>query len=591
MALGSIQFGGLASGLPPDMVDQLMKAKEYRLKSLSRDKDFFTSQKASYSELESLLSSLSSTANTLQDDSSFSPHTATSSDEDVLEVSADSSAVAGTHTIAVSRLATSNTIMTGSGVTDSSDTLSAVTTFSFDYNGQNYTNADFGIAAGDDLATIASRIGSYEFTDADGNTEDGISASVLYDGSNYRLVLTAIDQGAQSRNSDGTTNTTRIENLSIDMTFNGGAVYDTTTATTGTSTSFTLGAGVTSSTDTVSAVGAIPLTFDYNGVTYEHGDEFTISVGDTLDDIATAINSIGAAGLQAQVVNDGTNNRLVIEGTSSISNFDSDFTFTSAGNFTDANFVGGYFTTAEGQDAKLTVDGLSNIYSSENTVDDVLPGVTMVVKEVTSSDITVTIANDTDTLKETLSSFTESYNAVIDYINDHKDDTLTGESVARSIISQMRSVLNTSTHKGDASGDVLTPFSILAEVGLRTNQKTGKISFDSDSLDDALDLNFNALTDLFTNTQTAVGTGNNAGLAYRMEDLIDSLTNSTSGALTGKSDGLQARIDRLDDSIEREQLRLEKVRERLTLKFANLEQLVNTMNGASGSLINTLGKM
>ena len=215
----------------------------------------------------------------------------------------------------------------------------------------------------------------------------------------------------------------------------------------------------------------------------------------------------------------------------------------------------------------------------------------MVVKEVTSSDITVTIANDTDTLKETLSTFTTSYNDVVDYINDHKDDTLTGESMARSIVSQMRSVLNTSTHKGDDSGNVLTPFSILAEMGLRTNQKTGKISFDSDSLDDALDSDFNALTNLFTNTQTAVGTDNNAGLAYRFEDLIDSLTNSTSGALTGKADGLQSRIDRLDDSIEREQLRLEKVRDRLTLKFANLEQLVNTMNGASGSLLSTLSKM
>ncbi len=361
MALGSIQFGGLASGLPPDMVDQLMKAQEYRLKSLNRDKDFFTNQKSTFSELESLLSSLSSTATTLQEDSTFAPHTASSSDEDVLEVTADSSAVAGTHTVAVSRLASSHTVMTGAGVTSETDTLASVATFSFDYNGQSYDNTDFLIAADDDLATIASRIGSFEFTDGSGDTEDGISASVLYDGSNYRLVLAAKDQGAQTRNSDGTTATSRIENLTIDMTFNGGAVFDTTTATTGTSTSFTLGAGVTNSADTLSAVGGTPFTFTYGGTTYESGSSYTngvldgggtlfeVAVGDTLADIASSINGIGATNLQAQVINDGTNNRLVMEGSSSISAFDTDFTFTSAGNFTDANFVGGYFTTAERQ--------------------------------------------------------------------------------------------------------------------------------------------------------------------------------------------------------------------------------------------------
>ena len=600
MALGSIQFGGLASGLPPDMVDQLMGAQEYRLKSLNRDKDFFTKQKSSFSELKSKLSSLSSKATALQDDSTFAPHTATSSDTDKLTVTADSTAVAGTHSVSVTRLASSNTLMTTSGVTSSADTLSALSanTFSFDYNGNNYTNADFGIAAGDTLATIASKIGSHEY-DAGGTTEDGISASVLYDGTNYRLVLAAKDQGAQTRNADGTTAASRIENLSMDLAFDSGTAMNTTV---GSAFSFTIGStttgsGIKSASDTVSNI-ATNLRFTYNGVTYDSDPAtadtyFNLLVGDDLDAIATKINAIGAAGLQAQVINDGTNSVVAIEGSSTISGvaMSLDFTTAGAGAATAANSSGGYFQTAEGQDAKLTVDGLSNIYSSENTVSDVLPGVTMVVQEVTTSALTVTVANDTATLKETLNGFTKAYNDVVDYINNNKETTLRGESMARSVVSQMRSVLNTSTHKSDGSGSVLTPFSILAEMGLRTDQKTGKISFDGSSLDNALDTDFNALTALFTNTQTDVGVGNNAGLAYRFEDLIDNLTNSSSGALTGKSKGLDARIDRLKDSIERENLRLEKVREQLTLKFANLEQMVNSMNGASGSLLSTLSKM
>ncbi|MBF0348010.1 MAG: flagellar filament capping protein FliD [Magnetococcales bacterium] len=594
MALGNITFGGLASGLPSDMVDQLLQVEQKRLTSLKADKADVTKKKTALSELGSKLSALASTASSLQTESSWSPHTAASSDTDKVAVTASYKAVAGTHTLEVSRLASSQTMMTAAGVTDSEDTISAITDFSLSYNGVAYTNADFGIAVGDTMADVASKISSTDFGD-----DKGVSAGVLYDGSNYRLVLTAKDQGAQSRNSDGTTATTRLTGLTINMTWDtSGAAWDTTAATGNTAAVSSSTNAMTDSTATVT-VGTAALSFDYDdgtGVnTYNNGDEFTIAAGDTLSDIADRITNLNISGLKASVVSDGYQNRLVIDGSSAISNLTSNLEFANGGgtgvSSTISSVAWNAFQTDIGLDAKMKVDGLSNIYSSSNTVEDVLPGVTMTLKETTASAITVTVTDDTAALKTTLTSFTTSFNDVIDYINQNKAGALSGATLTRSIISQLRNELNSSTDKDDVSGNILSPFSILAEMGLRTDQKTGKISFDSDELDSALSSNFTVLSDLFTNTQTEVGANNSAGLAHRIEDLLDNITNSTTGSLTGVKDSVNARISNLEKSIEREEARLEKVREMLTKKFSNLEQLVNSMNSQGTALTSALGKL
>ena len=593
--MAGFSVGGLASGLPPDIVDQLMATKQARLQSYENDKGFFTNQKSAFGELETKLLNLSSVSETLQDESSWSPHTATSSDEDVISVTASSTSVSGTHQISVSQLASSNTLMSGGGVTDDTDTLSSINTFSFKYNGQSYTNADFGIAAGATLSDIANAIGSHDYEDANGSDEEGISASVLHDGTNYRLVLSAKDQGAYVRASDGTTSTSRIENLSVDLTWTtSGNTWDTSGVTD--SSSAVTGAGLTDATAKLSSVAAGVFSFTYGGVTYDLDgtgtqlklDGNVLDANSTLEDVSTA-NRQTVPDMTAIVINDGSNNLLIFDGSANskaISGITVNFSFSNGETVTTS--TAGFFQSDEGQDAKLSVDGLSNIYSSSNIVDEVLPGVTMVVNEVTASAISITVADDTTTLTETLDSFTTAYNGVVDYINSNKDTVFTGSTLARSIVSQMRSVINTSTHNDDLSGDVISPYSILAEMGLRTDQKTGKISFDSDTLSDALANNFTVLTDIFTNTQTEVGTGNNAGIAYRFEDLIDEMTDSSTGSLTGREDGLQSRIDSLVDSIERENRRLEQVRERLTAKFANLEQMVNSMNASGSALTSAL---
>jgi flagellar hook-associated protein 2 len=470
MALGSVTFGGLATGLPSDMVDQLMQAEQGRLINYQQQKSSYKTRESALSTLESKLSTLESKAVALQDSDSFKPHTASSSDESKMTVTADSSALAAIHSVEITQLATFDTWILddgdgaggGTGLSSETDvTLNAGSTFQFDYLGNTYDQDDFGITAGDSLEQIAERINSYDWPTG----EDGVSAGVMYDGSNYRLTLTS--------NASGTADA--LSNLGGTLNFDDGASIDV-------------------------------------------GTEF--------------YNSIAA------------------------------------------------------QDADMTVDGLTGITSTSNTVSDVIPGVTLELLEANpGTTIYATISNDTSALQETAEEFVSAFNSVIDYINAEKNKGLSSDSVVRSVIYQLRREVNTETN---VTGD----YSSLAAIGITTDEYTGKLSLDSSDFSAAVSDDFDAVAEIFTNTgSTGETDDDDAGLSYRIESYIEELTAFNTGSITVRQSGVSDRISRLDDRILSEQERLERVREQLTLKYSRLEQLVNSLNSQGGAMTAALSKL
>lgn len=483
MALGSVTFGGLASGLPSDIVDQMMQAEQIRLQSYSARKSEYQTEKSAFTTLSSKLLSLKSKMEDFQDVSNLSPKTSTSSDEDKMTVSASSTAMEGVHTIAIANLATYDThategISSSSLAWDETETTANGTAFQFTYQGKSFsfdgtgTDYSLGVTDGMTLANIAETINDFDFGDSavlNDEDEDGIAASIMFDGSNYRMVMTARNSGASN-------------NITInqgDLSFDDG-----------------LGVG----------------TFE------------TIDVANNVDTV--------------------------------------------------------------GLDASMTVNGVP-VTSSDNTVDDVIPGVTLTLLETTTTDLTININNDSEALKTTVQEFVDSYNDVISYINSEKSNSFSGESLVRSVIYQMRNELNSAT--SDTDGTSLTGYSRLASMGIETDS-SGKLSIDSSTWDDAVVEDYEGIINIFSNEMDTSGTGTE-GLAFRLEDLIDDLTQSSTGTIAAKTSGLDSRIDSVEDRMIREQTRLEKVRERMTLKFANLEQLMNNMNGSSGAMMQSLSNL
>ncbi|WP_193771204.1 flagellar filament capping protein FliD [Candidatus Magnetaquicoccus inordinatus] len=499
---GTISFGGLASGLPSDMVDQLMKAQQGQLTGYQTAKARLAEQKTTLASFKSKITDLTSKIATLQYSSSWAPHTVSSSDTNKLTATAGSAAISGSHSLHVARLATNDTWVLGdaslgssSGVASTSDSLTAGSNFTFTYNGVTYgTDANTsGFSSSDlegkTLTEIASLINNITYRAADGTAQDGVSASVMYDGSAYRLVMTARDSGMYGSGAAATSRITMGASSSLSF------------ASSGTLTSFN---------NTVAAQNAL-FKLDGVDVTSTTNSPTTALTGVTLQLLATT----GA-----------------------------------------------------------TVNGSGGVDTTGSTA------------------ISLSIANDTTTVKNNLNAFVESYNTVVKYVNDNREGSLAGVSLARTVVTQIRNALNTRTHKAGASSatDYLTR-SALAEFGLRTDSKTGLISFDSTSLDSALQNDYSGLASLFSNTQAQVGTGYNAGLAYRLKNILDGMTNSVTGSFTAQTNGLQSRMNRLDKDISRENSRLEKVRQQLTLKYSNLEQLVSQLNSAGSAMTSALSKL
>jgi flagellar hook-associated protein 2 len=153
-----------------------------------------------------------------------------------------------------------------------------------------------------------------------------------------------------------------------------------------------------------------------------------------------------------------------------------------------------------GNDAQITVDG-ATVTSSDNTVEDVLPGVTLSLLKAAASEPTITlnINRDIDAIMDNISDFVDKYNEVAAYISqqqtyDEDDETTGGVLFGDGTLSSVKSDL-TSTLIQTVSG-VSSEFSILGLVGINLDNE-GQLSIDTDTLQGYLETNFNDINSLF----------------------------------------------------------------------------------------------
>jgi flagellar hook-associated protein 2 len=151
------------------------------------------------------------------------------------------------------------------------------------------------------------------------------------------------------------------------------------------------------------------------------------------------------------------------------------------------------------QNATFKVDGVS-ISKSSNTVTDVIAGVTFALQKPAAS-TTLTVARDTQTVKNSVQAFVNAYNSVNKNLSDasaynaatQKGAILQGDSAVRNIQNQIRNTL-TSTLTG-LGGNL----SLLSQVGV-SFQKDGSLALDSTKLQSAIDNNFSDIPGLFAAT-------------------------------------------------------------------------------------------
>jgi len=306
-----------------------------------------------------------------------------------------------------------------------------------------------------------------------------------------------------------------------------------------------------------------------------------------LEGLAKRINLMNQ-GYKAQVVNDGSVNKLVVTGAVGS---DQGFSLSS----TDANLSFNSPPLQEASDARLNVDGIDYTRKT-NSITDILSGVTLDLRypSPTNTPATVSFTKDTSTLKTNLTALVTAYNdlnnIIVETTNpksklDTYGATLVGNSSVRMIQRQVRSVFfNASSTPG-------ATYKNLGQLGFSLDQ-TGVLSLDATKLDTALQSGLDDITKMFTGGYNNLSKYANlpAGIAG---DAVKTLTNllSPTGPLVTQTNNANTENTKFKDQLTQLQSRMDVLLARYQKQFAAMDDFVGSTNRQRTSLKSTFDGM
>ena len=208
------------------------------------------------------------------------------------------------------------------------------------------------------------------------------------------------------------------------------------------------------------------------------------STNNTLTGLRDAIND-GGMGLTASIIQTATSAYSLVVKSNSGSGNEMKITATEDSSNTGLSTFGfsTYASSKEtivGQDANLTIDGVT-VTRSSNTITDLIDGVQLEIKGTVSSAVTVNASYDETNALANMTSFVASLNTLNTKLseltnrglNGEVSGALAGDSIARSIQSRIRSMTTTPIEGYSTSSIYLTNFGI-------STQLDGSIAFDED---------------------------------------------------------------------------------------------------------------
>ncbi|MCP5224905.1 MAG: flagellar filament capping protein FliD [Thauera sp.] len=360
---------------------------------------------------------------------------------------------------------------------------------------------------------------------------------------------------------------------------------------TGASTSFTPTAGTAEAPTTVS------ITFGkMDGGSFVPGEAGAKSIdftGSTIEELRDAINK-GDLGVTASVIDNGTAKQLVVTGkktgaeqafqiggTAGLA-YDPSVAIDPENPTVPAGSNTSYVLQAS-QDARINVDGIT-VTRGSNTISDVLEGVTLTLTKETTAAASLSVAEDFGGARSAIDAFVKAHNdtqTTLKNLTNYNAETrtaatLTGDSSARSIQSQVRNLVG-----GALSG--LGDTTRLADIGI-TFDKDGKLTVDSSKLDAALKDPNRDVAAFFT------GSGDTKGLAATVSDGLKNFID-TGGLLAGRTEGLNASIKMIGKQREAFEARLESVQKRYQAQFTALDSTIASMTQTSNYLTQQLASL
>ncbi len=238
-------------------------------------------------------------------------------------------------------------------------------------------------------------------------------------------------------------------------------------------------------------------------------------------------------------------------------------------------------------DAKLTIDGVA-VVASENTVTDVVPGLTLNLKKVGES--SVTISSDVAAARKVMQDFVTAYNGALSAINDatkydvenKEPSSLTGDAQMRGAASQLRSMM--SGVLKDLAANGLDP----KTLGLQTRaypNADGSLVLDNTKFEAALVNQSGAVRQAFTGDD---------GAATKLFNMVDGYVNTTvgkEGAFVSRTKSINATLTDIDKRRKALDTRMAGVEERYKKQFLALDALMGKLSQSSSALSQQLSQL
>lgn len=185
--MSTLTLPGLATGIDTSaLITQLVNVESRRLAQYQVKQKTFESQRTALESVKSKVSALKSATNALADISKLNIYNTSSSDNDVLGVSASSEANPGSHTVEVNQLATTETWIQDSSNFSYKTDYVGTGTFIYTYNNQSRA-----------INTVANETTLEDLVNLINNDTNnpGVTASLLYHGGKHLLMLSGRDAG------------------------------------------------------------------------------------------------------------------------------------------------------------------------------------------------------------------------------------------------------------------------------------------------------------------------------------------------------------------------------------------------------------
>jgi flagellar hook-associated protein 2 len=218
------------------------------------------------------------------------------------------------------------------------------------------------------------------------------------------------------------------------------------------------------------------------------------------------------------------------------------------------------------------------VASSDNTFDELLPGVELTVVAPSENNVTIRVAQDQAKIITSVEDFVDAFNSIRENLDEvtsfNEEDLTTGILFGTTAVLRVESDLNRILSGRFFGVGAITS---LEAIGLSFGDK-GKINLDRGKLDKILAKNPGALEQFFTHKSL--------GLSAKLQAAIKQLAGEKDSVLASRAETLKEIIANFRDRVTFMDERLARERERLLAEFARIESTIAAMQQNLTALAN-----